>query len=993
MNANRSCEGIALLAVLFALTLLALLALPFSVSMSVGADASVRAVERAQIEQASASVRDLLLADAALTHPSFDETAGFDGLDEYPDRIDLSPAFAPLVEQGRVQLGGEIWDLQRLFALDSASPLLLANVIGTTTRLLEDLQPEAGTMVVEDADRLPESGYVWLSHEVIRYGSKRGNQLLELERNQFLEQGYFKREDSVAASALVLDYRCVLAAAWPFLGRGNAARGTRSPYAAIGELQEIGKAGCGSFSIDELDKLASAFTCFGQADTAATWGRPERVFDSLRPGLDRTMRVKSALHLGPGSTVRLRNLASGAVEYGLVMTAGSERSTQDLLLPQVFRLALLHPVVQEFPANDTVVEPLVPSPVNINTAPVAVLSALLREVRRSFDVRVPEADGRQRAAPPLAVSRGLANELAEAIATLRVGDGRDPGTGPFTGWKDFVDRILVPRLAEASDAQKRMWMYLYRNLETGRDSACEMGTAPLTFRSGPWVGYRAAASRSRSTAALGVAARHERTGFAAVVPGFRLERRWDTQQLLEEAFRLDRRAPYYVTTPENVGAVLPGELGNDPAGRYGSHLLPILFGDMGFGAPQYGSNDTADAAFRPAPATVRLGGVPGAASGWESFTFAKDPRGHDVTREGAYRIANTGPRGGQPGQAPGNPGAPSSTTSQQAQGRGRHDRITLPFSEDGGFAARFAASWWLEPQSLEGVTLFDHSDGDEERNRIAVHGRDGNLVLEVIDEAGLDPDPTQSPSGVERTAAQWTAPLAELGLPADTPVHLSFSAYGSRPSDLSMFVDGMVRGKAKYRTQLAAAIPAFDPTLNNNSQFPPTGRSDKYLDIQVESTEGFPQVGVLRIGTELFEYTGISGNTFQCQWRDSIGGRGARQMAREHRPDVPTDQNGRPTVDIDSLRSQGVNLDIFPEHPAGAEVELYGYSALLSEDVPMMPGSTRLDGSVGAFSVARGFVQNPRPITISGPGLPTIQLGRGLDTTWTGDLELADPLP
>ncbi len=992
LAAVRAQTGIALLAVLFALTLLALLALPFAVSMNVGADASVRAVERAQVEQASASARDLLLADAMLSHPSFDETPAYDGLDEFPGQLLVPTAFAALEEQGRVTFGGELWDLSRFLSLDAATPMLLANLLGTTTRLVEELLPEATAMVVEDATMLPETGYVWLDHEVIRYGSKSGNQLLDLQRALFLEQGFVKTENPVAATALVLDFRCVLAAAWPFAGRGDATRTLRRPYAAVGELAEVATAGIGAFTTDELDRFGAALSCQTLAANAATWGRPERVFDALSPGVSRSLRVKSALHVGAGSTVRLRDLRTGAVEYGLVMRASNERSTIDLMLPSVFRLELLYPVQHEFGAVDTVVEPLIPPPVNINTASEAVLAAIFTEVRRAFDVRVHEADGRQRSAPPLAIRRGQAVELAQQIVALRSAGGGELGTGPFTGWQDLIDRLIAPRFEGASDVQKWPWIYLYRNLRTGRDSAIEMGTAPLCFASGPWFGYRAAASRSRSTAAAGIAARHERTGLAAVVPGFRIERRWNTQQLLEEAFRLDRRSPFWITTPENVGALQPGDPGNDPAARYLPHLIPLAFGDMGFGAPRYGSNDTVEAAFKPAPAMNRTGNTQGSAHAQESFALAIDPRGRDVGREGPYQITNTGPRGGSgQGQNPQNAGGQNQ--GGQGGGGGRHDRISLPFSDDSGFVGRFAASFWVEPQTLEGTTLFDHSDGDPERNRIAVHGRDGNLVLEVIDEAGLDPDPSQSPSGVERTAGEFVLPLAELGLPANTPVHLGTSAYSNRPADLSMFVDGMVRGKARYLTFLTAPVPVFDPTLANNQQFPPTGRSDKYLDIQVESTEGFPPMGILRIGTELFEYTAISGNTFQCQWRDSIGGRGARQIAREHRPDVPVDENGKPTVDIDTLQQQGVNLDVFPEHPVGSSVELYGYSALLSEDSPMMPGTTRLDGVVGGFSLGRGFVQNPRPITLTIPGRPPINLGNGLDATWTGDLELADPVP
>ena len=152
------------------------------------------------------------------------------------------------------------------------------------------------------------------------------------------------------------------------------------------------------------------------------------------------------------------------------------------------------------PDIDTVVEPLVPAPVNGNTASAAVLTALFSEVRIKPGVD-PHSYGVQGSgvAP---ISRGQARELADAIVTLRTeergtGTPGGPTTGPFEGWRDVAARLKKPRLDAAStSAQKAPWIVLYRNLLTGRDSVLEMGTAPICFVSGPWVGYRAAASRS-----------------------------------------------------------------------------------------------------------------------------------------------------------------------------------------------------------------------------------------------------------------------------------------------------------------------------------------------------------------------------------------------------------------------------------------------------------------------------------------------------------------
>ncbi|MFY9343797.1 MAG: hypothetical protein WAT39_15010 [Planctomycetota bacterium] len=1001
---SRASErGIALLAVLVALILLMLLALPFSVSMTIGADAAMRDVEVTSVEQASASVRELMLADAAMSHPFVDPTPTFDGLDEFPPDVVVPPAFRAIgrgneddkrarsegdADEALVLLGGHVADLQRYLGLDGASPLLFANVLGLTTRLREDLIPEADVVVLDDADGLPESGVVWVSqgafngtavgNEVIRYGSRQGNTLRELERGVFSTDLFSDGKQPLAAGSLVLDYRCMMAAAWPLLGHGD--RTTRRPYRTTGELVAVEDAGFGPFTARELDTMERLFRVDTIATTAATWGRPERVFNDLVPGKNKTMLVKSALHLGAGSTVRLTNLRTRAVEYGLVIaTATQNDGVPELQFPPVYQLQLLLPPTQTFPAGDTVVEPLVPAPVNVNTASEDVLAALCADVRVG-NVRIHEPDGRRRAAPR-AITRSVARSFAGELLALRGAIEGDERVRPFTGWQDFVGRALKARLEEApGDAEKQPWLWLFRNLQTGRDCALEMGTAPVCFQSGPLVEFRAAASRSRSNLAAGVVGRHERSGVAAALPGFLLRHDWTTQEVLEEAFALDRRAPYWVTLPVNLGHLISGD-GNDPAPRYFPHLVPVAYPGLGLGEPRYPSTDAVDSGFAPTPATSPSGT-------WrnqqpprsETFAQALDVRGYDVKKLGSYTMVNTGPRGSA--------GGPGITTAAD-----RH-KLTFPFSVAGGFMERFAISFWTEPDALANAVLFDHGDGDPQRNRVSLSAHDGNLVFEVIGEEGLDPNPGDSPAGVPRTAAEWILPLAELGLPPRTPAHFAVSAFSGRPSDLSVAVDGMTRGKPKYVTWLTSALREFDPSLGNNQSAPNQSGNERYLQLAVEDTTGFPPMGVLRIGLELFEYSSINGNSFVCAFIDSLGGRGARQWGREHLFGSSTTADGKLVVpDTQQSQAQGVSLDIFPGHPVGSQVELYGYSLPLGPDLPIMPRSTRLDGAVGGFAVARGFVTNGRPVEIQLPNGTSFPLGTGLDLTWTGDLELADPVP
>ncbi len=978
----RREPGIALVAVLIALTLLMALIVPFTASMGFGSDAAMATADARTADLSAQSARDLLVGQAAMGHPSVDPTPTFDTRDEYADQVLLPEALAAMGGDGRVRLGGEVEDLQRRVHLDAATPLLLGNLIGTVGRLREALPAEASSIQLDGGVNLPEAGFVWIDHEVIHYAARSGGALSGLTRSLLQERGFVRAEDhEVNEGALVLDLRTVLAVSWPFDARTGGARQARRPFAGPRDLAEVGQAGMGAFTPAELDVFERTLTAAGGREQAPVWGRAERVFGALQPGA-RSLRVKSAVHVGPGSTVRLRHLRGGPVEYNLVMGAGTPRGQTDVQLPSEFRLDLLLPVAAEWPAFDTVVEPLVPPPVNVNTAGGDVLAALFAGNRRAQDVREHGADGRQRAQPSPAISDAEARALAESITSQRSLPPADDA-GPFRNWRDLAERVWKPRLDEAPDfAQKNRWILLYRNVLTGRDSAIEMGTAPLCFASGPWVGYRGAASVSRSALSTGVSARSERTGVAIAIPGFPLDAQWRTQEALEEAFRFDQRAPYWITLPINTGATNPNEAGNDPASRFFPHLIGMAYPTAGLGQSRFPSTDTADSGFMLAPATTPTRRWQREPRGFEPFGTSNDPLGRDVSREGAYRVRNNGPqaRGGQAEPAAGADG-----------GGGDHSRISFPFTQDGGVAGRFAAQFWAEPESLGNQTLFEYGDGDRERNRIALEFRDGNLVLEALDEAGLDPEPGRSPTSPERTATEIRVPLTELNAQPRTWTHFNLSAYATRPTDLSLLVDGIPRGKPRYVTYLTAPLQVLDPQNQAPVAGNPVGSDPRFLDLYVEDTETFPPQGVVRIGLELFEYTSKSAGILHCRWADSRGGRVARQIFREFRPDIPTDAQGRPTVDIDNLPA-GVNLDVAPDHPVGAMVELYGYSALPSVDSVMFVGDTQLASPVGAFAVGRGFANNTVPISIQVPRGPSIPIGDGIDTSGGTEIELADPL-
>jgi hypothetical protein len=149
-----------------------------------------------------------------------------------------------------------------------------------------------------------------------------------------------------------------------------------------------------------------------------------------------------------------------------------------------------------------VVEPLDPAPVNVNTAPGEVLHALFAEVRQAPNVRTHESDGQPAA-------DAAARHVARRSEGARRGDRDDapaaeeaPGQGPLRGWQDFAERVMKPRFeAATNDTAKFVWLNLYRNLLTGRDSAARDGHGTRDFTSGPLgrLPRRAPARRAASS--------------------------------------------------------------------------------------------------------------------------------------------------------------------------------------------------------------------------------------------------------------------------------------------------------------------------------------------------------------------------------------------------------------------------------------------------------------------------------------------------------------
>ncbi len=260
-----------------------------------------------------------------------------------------------------------------------------------------------------------------------------------------------------------------------------------------------------------------------------------------------------------------------------------------------------------------------------------------------------------------------------------------------------------------------------------------------------------------------------------------------------------------------------------------------------------------------------------------------------------------------------------------SQGAWKHDPSSAPVSLTAATQRLFpgAIEAWFKPKAWNGGFI-DLGGNSLEQNRVSLFVEGTDLVLRVFDEAGDDPDTVNIEAGEIRY------PTSELV--KDTWTHLSAFWHGTRPSDNLLMVDGVKRGETRYFTRLAADLSSFQPNAFtvNAAQIP------------VESTDGFPDSGVIRIaGKEIIEYSSKSQSAFNATWITSgkpeqawIGGRMSRLGADAAQNIVSTMKNSKYSS----------------KHSKGDGVELYGYSAPLQSNIP--PGGVKM-GALGRFSVAK----------------------------------------
>ena len=919
-STNTDREGFALIAVLLVLMALFLLTAPFLFTTTSAERASKSRGDRSQTTLALDTAARHARARLSRSHASLDETPFSDTLEELVVDTDFPVGSYDNQDPRAAQWDLEVQDVAGMIDLNSAPPQVFGNLFGATGSLTGDLPSDATEVTLTSTEGLEPSGVLWLGPELVAYSGIEGNTLTGLERGlgvQFDEEGEPEpcgpsQAISHGVGATSLDQRAEAIPAWR-TGGGDGFFRELDGLERAAEAQGLVLAG--SFAVDDLATLREATTVYAKVGAGPRWQRGTRLTARVDGTTGRSCRlfVDDSRWFNPGTTVRIEG--GGFSEVAIVRSVGRGR------------IGLDRPLVGVYEAFRAIVRPLARRPVNVNTASPEVLRALVLNLRLV---------GRQKF-----ITSRKADLLVEVILESR----------PFDGFEDFLRRVVLPSagleelpedapvvpevfapdpdsLVTASSGANAFLdrddaLALYKNALNANDAELGFSTMPFAFTSRD---VHRLHLRSTVAAESGVnrgdAVREE---VLLASPQESLLKVWTRQEEFDLAGRMHRTLPGWVTGPVNT-------LRHDAVFR----------------------------SWHPTEARAHLG--PNDTQPWDASAVTnEEKRGSFPDRElgeawatlRPARVDDGGPRSGRVLHFDHEERSPDGRYLPDGVFQRDPSDAMLGWSSGDGLARPIQFEAWLKPFDLDdGATFLDVGGAFPDSDRYTLFFHEGSLVFRALDAAGDHPDTVFEEFSELRYAFSGDK---GPGIQPDTWVHVALEASGTKPTQMQMLIDGQAWARTPGLTRLVGGL---DPTSGT---------------IKVESTEGFPDVCVLRIGEELVEATRLDETTFGVafQTQGELAGYGGR-IARE----------------VFTGIDPGINLGATKDtaHPPGSAVEHYGYTLPISTNVPS--GGGTLTSPLGPFAVSRmiGIVKNGErterqmePITVITPGGFTYTIGFGLD--------------
>ncbi len=887
-----SADGLAMVAVLLVLMALFVLSAPFLLTVRNADRASAESAERSDLCIALDSADRHARAVLGASHPGVDTTPYFDDERELEVTNRFPEGFLATRDPRDVMWDLEVEDVAARIDLGSASPHVLANLIGGVARLTNTVERESESFDVHSTEGFLPQGALLLEGELVDYR--------ELAPARFgkLTRGLMVKTDPAGepcacgpqpAGAHPLGAHVIDQRAWAIPEWRVAAGGWRELDRLETVLEAADFALAGELGREAYLALERTTSVHAGVRAGARWQRPVRVTGTIEgdPTYGCRIPVDEVRWFNPGTTVRISDGRN--TEFRLVRFA--ERSPPAIVVSE--------PLGHEYDPERALVQALARAPVNVNTASHEVLRALFLNLKlREKSARITSAE---------------AEDLVGLVLESR----------PFTGFEDFLRRIVLPaggleelpqdvlerpeKLREleqqaraGEDGEKSVPGFLdaddavalYKNALNANDNELEFATMPLSFTARDVYELELRASVNAPSGIERAAGTRELVEL--VIPQKDLLAVWTRQEDFDEAPRLDLASAGWLSGPNPTSRhdALYGEVASVrwPT-RARAHLGPHDTAPSVDPLMKEGSEEGGGLVFANREE-----------DGWAQLAPARED---EAARRASY-------------------GLHFDDETRRLEGRYLPDGAVplapadLGWEGAAGMLQPLAFSTWFQPLELqEGAYLLDVGGTFTDSDRVSLLFEEGDLVLRVLDGAGDHP----SSNWHERSEIRYALAGEGPGVPLDTWTHVQIAVDGARPSRMTMCVDGKRFVRTPGLTRLTAAI---------------TGETDI---IPVESTDGFPDRCVLRIGQELIEATKEGEQAFKARYVavGEGGGFGGRLAREQFQGPEPSEVN------------QGLFKDI--DHALGTAVELYGYSAALFSNAPN--AFSGLSASLGAFGVAR----------------------------------------
>ena len=887
----RSSErGVAMVVVLVVLMALFVLCAPFLLTVRNADRASAQMADRATGRIAIDSATRHARANLGQSHRAIDETPYFDGLDELFVANEFPEAFLDASDPNGVMWDLDVEDEAGRIDLNSAGPQMLANLVGCVSRLTSTVSPDDLEFPVSSTAGFHEAGFFFVGAELIGFAERKpavlGGLTRELGVKYDAELMPLPCGPNVKSNhdmgSFVIDQRAFAIPDWRLRAGEPGALARFDAIEQVARCVEFAMAG--ELGDDFVPALERTTTVYGDVGAGARWFHGVKLMGEVqgKPDYGCVLPIEDARNFNQGTTVMITDGVN--VEFGLV------RSFEQ------GQLRLWNELALEYQPFEALIYPQARRPVNVNTASPEVLLALFVNLK---------LDGHSSR-----ITLSEAEELVKIVAVSR----------PFTGFEDFLRRVVLPAAGLAAlpkdapvvpevfqqlsqvgelkaDGTRELVGFLdeddaralYKNALNANDVELEFSTMPFSFTSRDV--YRLDLRASVNAPSGVERARRSREEIDLVVPQRDLLHVWARQEDFDEEPRLDGEAPGWMTGPEATSRF--DRMFETPwPSRAKAHL------------GRWDTQVPIDPPPAPSPEGEETEPV---------LTFA--------SREDGLAWIQLAPSREDDRAAPNGRVLHFDDETEHIEGRYLpFGTLTDPAGDYnwGSGPGLVPITWkgWIQPRALvPGDRFLDVGGLFTDSDRVSLFLEDGDLVLRVLDAMGDHP----ASSFEEFAEVRYALAGAGPGLLQDVWSHVEIGVAGTRPDQMRLIVDGRWSARTPGLTRLASTI------------------TSEARSIPVESTEGFPDRCVIRIGDELIEVTKDGQGAFRAV-HETVGenaGFGGR-LARE-----------RYTLDPEQNAGLGKDTD----HQRGATVQLYGYSLPLLTNVPNLGGA--LAEPIGPFAAAR----------------------------------------